>query len=100
MNRDELRDKILQYKDNLAHLGVREIIICRECPLEETIECSIPLIIKLEREDLKLYNAIQEFLSKNVSELIEVIPDDFWGIEKDEHFDDNAINIIITREDS
>lgn len=93
MKREEIVYKIKRYIKELKDLGVNEIIISRECLLEGTIESTIPIIVKSANDNYESYNAIQEFLNRHISELLEVIPSDSFIANIDDHFDESCITI-------
>lgn len=98
MKREVLVKEINKFNNELSQLGVLEIIISRECLLEEEIDCTIPIIVRLKNDDYLAYNLVQEFLSKNIYEHIEVIPYDSYEAKIDDHFDKDSIKIQIKEE--
>ncbi|MCX7959563.1 MAG: hypothetical protein N3B13_11010 [Deltaproteobacteria bacterium] len=99
MKREELADKIREYADELRKLSVKELILGRECSLENISDCTIPIVVNLIRDDYEAYNSVQDFLSKNISPLLEVIPSDFFEAKMDDHFDKDAVIIRIMKEE-
>ncbi len=93
MKREEIANEVNKHIGELRALGVEEIIISRVCSLENTTDCTIPVIVKSGRDNYESYNAIQEFLTRNISELIEVIPYDSFEAKTDDHFDEDSITI-------
>ncbi len=93
MNRKELLKKFEVHKANLTSLGVKELIISRECSLENAIDSTIPVIVEVQEDTYESYNKISEYLIRNIYEYIEVIPSDSFEIGLDEHFREGAIKI-------
>lgn len=93
MNRIELLRKINQHKARLASLGVKRLLIGRECSLEKMTDSKIPLLIKVEHDTYETYNSVEEYLVKNIYEYIEVIPADSFEAAIDDHFGVGAFNI-------
>lgn len=77
-------------------MGVQKIVISRECSLEEEVDNTVSVLVESRPSSYEIFNSIQEFLSQNVYENIEVIPYDSLLAKIDDHFDEDATVIDLT----
>ncbi len=93
MKREEIIKEINKRNDDLKKSGVLYIVISRECSLEDEVDCTIPVIVKLQKEEYESYNKIQEYMSREIYEHIEVIPSGSFEADLDDHFGEGSIKI-------
>jgi predicted nucleotidyltransferase len=90
MKRDLLLNRVKDLKDELQRLGVKKMVISRECSLEDEMDSTVAILVEMWESTYERYNKVQEFLSTLLYENVEVIPYDFFLISLDDHFDEGA----------